>query len=843
MDTKANPRVRLIILSLFLYLKILICLGADTIFENQSLSGDQTLVSAGGKFVLGFFKPGNSSRYYIGMWYNYPYVSQQTIVWVANRERSVSNTFSSELRISDGNLVLFDELKNQVWSTNVSSTSPSAQAVLLDTGNLVLNDGSSNSSQPLWQSFDHPAHTWMPGSKIGLNKKTNETQFLTSWKNPEDPASGIYSLQLDLSDNSFIMLWNRSKNYWTSGSWDGEFFSLASQMWPSSIYNFSYVSNERESYFTYTVSKNSNLVPRFVMDVSGQIKQLNWESASGWNLNWSEPRRQCEVYSFSGAYDNCNDNTLPKSESDWDLDDNSGGSFRLSKLECSGNGFLKMLGMSLPDNELSAPVGSAEECQSTCLRNCSCTAYTYDSSGCFIWVGDLLNLHQLPSDDSNGKNIFIRLAASELHNRENGVAQKHRVLLGIVGAAIAILCFACSVYYLRRKKLANRRVGLHDIERHIKDFIDLDQFREDDKKGIDVPFVVLDSIRAATDDFSEANKLGRGGFGPVYKGKFPGGKEIAIKRLSSCSGQGLKEFKNEVLLIAKLQHRNLVRLLGYCVEGDEKMLLYEYMPNKSLDLFLFDGAVLLDWKTKFNIILGIARGLVYLHHDSRLRIIHRDLKTSNILLDKDMNPKISDFGLARIFEGKQTEASTRRVVGTYGYMSPEYAIEGFFSIKSDVFSFGVVVLEIISGKRNTGFYQSEEALSLLGYVSITAICIFQFVSSIYENLNGLCNGFQAWKLWKENRALELMEATLHETCNENTFLKCFNLGLLCVQEEPSDRPTMSDVVVMLGSETAILPMPKKPAFVLRRSLYSAAARSHSRPLSVNEITTSLEQGR
>ncbi|XP_024020579.1 G-type lectin S-receptor-like serine/threonine-protein kinase At4g03230, partial [Morus notabilis] len=306
-----------------------------------------------------------------------------------------------------------------------------------------------------------------------------------------------------------------------------------------------------------------------------------------------------------------------------------------------------------------------------------------------------------------------------------------------------------------------------------------------------------------------------GGFGPVYKGKFPGGQEIAIKRLLSGSGQGLQEFKNEVLLIAKLQHRNLVRLLGYCVEGDEKMLLYEYMPNKSLDTFIFDQnqCVLLNWEIRFNIILGIARGLHYLHHDSRLRVIHRDLKTSNVLLDEEMNPKISDFGLAKIFGGKQTEANTNRVVGTYGYMSPEYALHGLFSIKSDVFSFGVAVLEIISGKRNTGFYQSEQASSLLDY---------------------------AWKLWKENKALDLMDPPLRETCNENEFLRCFNVGLLCVQDDPNDRPTMSNVVVMLGSENGNLPSPKQPAFVVKRPLSSRAS---SEPLSNNELTDTLNEGR
>ncbi|XVE51179.1 hypothetical protein DITRI_Ditri02bG0018600 [Diplodiscus trichospermus] len=230
----------------------------------------------------------------------------------------------------------------------------------------------------------------------------------------------------------------------------------------------------------------------------------------------------------------------------------------------------------------------------------------------------------------------------------------------------------------------------------------------------------LSTIEVATNKFADSNKLGEGGFGEVYKGTLPNGQEIAVKRLSRSSGQGTEEFKNEAVLVAKLQHRNLVRLLGFCLEGQEKILVYEYVPNKSLDYFIFDPAKRgeLEWSRRYKIIGGIARGMLYLHEDSWLKIIHRDLKASNILLDGEMNPKISDFGMARIFGVDQTQGTTKRVVGTYGYMSPEYAMQGQFSVKSDAFSFGVLVLEIISGQRNSNFNQTDGAEDLLSYVSI-----------------------------------------------------------------------------------------------------------------------------
>ncbi|XP_020099760.1 G-type lectin S-receptor-like serine/threonine-protein kinase At1g11330 isoform X2 [Ananas comosus] len=327
------------------------------------------------------------------------------------------------------------------------------------------------------------------------------------------------------------------------------------------------------------------------------------------------------------------------------------------------------------------------------------------------------------------------------------------------------------------------------------------------------------SVANSTNNFSIENKLGEGGFGPVYKGQLSDGLEIAVKRLSAHSGQGLLEFKNEVQLIAKLQHRNLVRLLGCCIQEEEKILVYEFMPNKSLDFFLFDQirGALLEWQKRFTIIEGIAEGLLYLHKHSRLRVIHRDLKASNILLDCEMNPKISDFGLARIFSSNETQANTNRVVGTYGYMSPEYASEGLFSVKSDVFSFGVLLLEIVSGKRNAGCHQYGNHLNLLGY---------------------------AWEVWKEGKWFELIDPLLHDSRETYEISRCIHVALMCVQENAADRPTMSDVIVMLSHDSMSLPDPKQPAYFNVRIMDEAEMASNFIvPITVNEITITDIEGR
>ncbi|KAF6986628.1 hypothetical protein CFC21_004355 [Triticum aestivum] len=310
----------------------------------------------------------------------------------------------------------------------------------------------------------------------------------------------------------------------------------------------------------------------------------------------------------------------------------------------------------------------------------------------------------------------------------------------------------------------------------------------EDMESVESMLIDISTLRAATEDFAESNKLGKGGFGPVYKGTLLNGDEIAVKRMSKSSTQGVEELKNELALVAKLKHKNLVRLVGVCLEQQERLLIYEFVPNRSLDLILFADEAKrqkLDWETRFKIINGVARGLQYLHEDSQLKVIHRDLKASNVLLDMNMNPKISDFGLAKIFGRDQTQGVTNRVIGTYGYMAPEYVMRGNYSVKSDAFSFGVLVLEIMTGKKNSDCYNSQQSQDLLTTV---------------------------WEHWVAETVLEVVDPCMNKSFSESDALRCIHVGLLCIQGNPADRPMMSTVAMMLGSNTFSLPTPSKPAF-------------------------------
>ncbi|XP_066397831.1 cysteine-rich receptor-like protein kinase 10 isoform X2 [Miscanthus floridulus] len=358
------------------------------------------------------------------------------------------------------------------------------------------------------------------------------------------------------------------------------------------------------------------------------------------------------------------------------------------------------------------------------------------------------------------------------------------VAIGGFLVVISVSCLAIHVWIKTQQQREQAILKLRRMSSAIQSVINLWSM-----EGGNLGFLQYDysHIKEATNNFSVDNKLGEGGFGPVYKGKLRSGIKIAVKKLEACSLQGLLEFQNEIQLIAKLQHKNLVKLLGCCTRGDqEKLLIYEYMENKSLDYFIFDNVKgqHLNWSKRLHIINGAAQGLLYLHNYSRLCVVHRDLKASNILLDSEMNPKISDFGMARIFCSNEKESNTTRIVGTHGYIPPEYAFHGVCSIKSDVFSYGVLTLEIVSSKRTAQFYEYNGKLyNLISY---------------------------AWQLWTDEKLGELIYSPPGNVRKE--IERHIHVALLCVQESAEHRPDMERVVTMLNNKDVSLPKPMQPAY-------------------------------
>ncbi|KAI3710425.1 hypothetical protein L2E82_40205 [Cichorium intybus] len=406
------------------------------------------------------------------------------------------------------------------------------------------------------------------------------------------------------------------------------------------------------------------------------------------------------------------------------------------------------------------------------------------STNCFLrYANDKFydDAISLPSPSPSGK----KGRKSKTTRTETIVVAVSFISVGLIGFAIGVGLFCAKI---KRKK--EETTSLTSI------LVGPGQTSTNDTHGMDIVTLRslqhdLGAIEVATNNFSQENMIGKGGFGLVYKGVLQSGQEVAVKRLSKT--EGVEEFVNEAVLVAKLQHRNLVRLLGFCHDAKEKILIYEYVPNKSLDYFLFDPAKhgQLDWTIRWKIIGGITRGLLYLHEDSRLRIIHRDLKASNILLDQYMNAKIADFGLARIFGVDQTLGNTDKIAGTLGYMAPEYAMYGHFSVKSDVFSFGVIVLEIVRGQRNSHFHRQDGVEDLLLF---------------------------AWRQWIWGRPLELLDPRLGESYSNDEVIRCINIGLLCVQEDADARPSMASVLNMLNNNSITLPEPKKPPYFLSSGL-------------------------
>ncbi|XVF59024.1 hypothetical protein PTKIN_Ptkin07bG0240800 [Pterospermum kingtungense] len=839
-----NPVKWLLGIQLLFFLSHL-SISDDTITIHHFIkdnNGD-VIVSSAKIFALGFFSPGSSRNRYVGIWYYQ--LPEKTVVWVANRESPINDTSGILSIDNQGNLALFHGNQTlPIWSTNILMSigaTRNSVAQLLDSGNLVLLQNDTKRAV-LWQSFDYPTNTMLLYMKIGLSFRTGLNRVLTSWKSPDDPGIGNFSCGIDPRGFPQFYLYKGSAPRWRAGTWTGKKWSGAPGM-TSYVFKVSFVNTEDELWVMDGVI-NASIISRMVMNETGNLERFTWNNeARRWIGIHSIPKEQCDFYGHCGPNGYCNSDVTdgfectcfmgfePKSPQAWYIRDATQGCVKKVGVSTCGNGegFVKVGRVKTPDTSEAVVDMSLglKQCEEKCLRNCSCVAYAgayYESKegniGCLTWHGDLVDATTYADA---GQDLYIRVDADELArytNTKKGLLEKKGVLaVVIVFAALIFLMAVTFLYWLVRRQRGKRRRTQNAFRStlSLKDTLGGKEIDES-RRNADFPFFDLKTIAAATNNFSSDNKLGRGGFGSVYRGVLFNGEEIAVKRLSKNSGQGIEEFKNEIVLIAKLQHRNLVRMLGCCIEGEEKMLIYEYLPNKSLDSIIFDESKrsLLDWKMRFEIICGVARGMLYLHQDSRLRIIHRDLKASNVLLDGAMNPKISDFGMARIFGGDQIEGNTNRVVGTYGYMSPEYAMEGLFSMKSDVYSFGVLLLEIVTGRKNSGYYPDSPSLNLVGHV---------------------------WDLWKNEKAKEIVDsALLGDSYPADEVLRCIQIGLLSVQEHATDRPMMSAIVFMLGNETA-LPFPKQPAFIVKKGPKGEGIWSSEKTSSVNNVTITMLQAR
>ncbi|CAN6701912.1 unnamed protein product [Malus baccata var. baccata] len=526
-------------------------MASDTIYAGHSLSGSQTITSAGGIFELGFFTPGNSRNYYVGIWYKT--LRPRTLVWVANRNQPASGSSPLTLQLfRNGSLALLEQTKSTIWSTHsMSAVSNSTMAVLLDNGNLVIRD-ELDSSAVLWQSFDHPTDTRLPGAKLGYNKLTKGKLFLTPWRNTQNPAPGIFFFEIVQARTSYSLFRNSSAAS-AFGDWPnaGDISLLTFSIDGIDkngnyipLVNLTSVANENGSYLTYVPTYPHSFV-RYKLLINGRLKLY---AGGETRDSWGGQLGQCTDDASCGAFSICDSQNLPrcrclegfepKIPEDWDFGGYSYGCVRKTPFQCSDVGNYKFLGV--PDvyysqYSESLKVKSIEECILACSRDCSITAFAYDND-CKIWKGDIFNLVQVPSSLTklmDDRKMHIRVADST-----NKVKRKTTwIAIGVLAGFLSISTIL--MVFLKRK----RSKGASPI---VQDSLVLFKYKD---------------LRRATENFSE--KLGEGGFGSVFKGILRNSTDIAVKVLKYLE-QGEKQFRAEVGTIGAIHHINVVRLWGFC---------------------------------------------------------------------------------------------------------------------------------------------------------------------------------------------------------------------------------------------------------------------------------------
>ncbi|KAF5811597.1 putative protein kinase RLK-Pelle-SD-2b family [Helianthus annuus] len=748
------------------------------------ISGNSTILSENKTFVLGFFHTNDESKWYLGIWY--ATVPTPTYVWVANRQTPLTSLSTSSFQIDGAKLTVTENQDSRcdvVWESiidinienNNNNEDNKMDVKLLEDGDLVVVD---SGGVVVWRSFDFPADTFLPGMNLTVG------QTLTCWKSDNDPAPGKYSLRLKPPDYGEVeLLFNESRTYWSSGNWTGNIFSGVPEMTLPYIYRFYFTNPFTETAtfgFTEITSQQKPLT-RFNIDSSGQIKQYTWSpQTENWNMFWNQPENPCRVYGLCGNFGFCNaksvlnpckcfDGFRALDGTGWDAGDYSGGCVRDSDKNCENDRFNDIGDVTFDQEKVESSSGSRTDCERKCLSNCSCVALSYKpkTNSCKNYFGQVLNLGNSSSD----LGIIQDSLSIRVPRGVNGkkIGAKTVVVISIVSCFVAVLLMVIVGFVVLRKKTLMRK-----------------KLEEESVFPVtNLKVFTYKELHAATNGFSE--QLGHGGFGAVFSGNVDS-TMVAVKRLERPGG-GEKEFRAEVCTIGNIQHVNLVRLRGFCSEESHRLLVYDYMPNGPLSVYLKTGGRNLDWDARFRIAVGTARGIAYLHEECRNCIIHCDIKPENILLDQDFSAKVSDFGLAKLI-GRDFSRVLATMRGTWGYVAPEWISGVAITTKADVYSYGMTLLELLGGRRN--------------------------VEGPPDGGNG-GESNEKWFFppWAARRITEgdvaaVVDERLGGEYNMEEVVRVGLVAVWCIQDEEVARPTMGMVVKMLEGVVAVeVPPPPK----------------------------------
>ncbi|XP_057834871.2 G-type lectin S-receptor-like serine/threonine-protein kinase At2g19130 [Cryptomeria japonica] len=679
-------------------------------------------------------------------------------------------------------LVISLSLTRKEKSSNNTQHTKGSRASILDTGNFVLF-GAQNTSEIVWESFGDPTDTRLPTMKFWKGLK------LKSWKSSVDPAPGPFFQQMNPSPGKtdLQLQYKNIVPYYSTGEWTGSYFTnLPGIPYYSGLKLEFEVFSPTRMYYTYKLGPQflaSTMMMRHVLKWNGELLIYTCTDNNSWSPVWYQPQSSCGVYGVCGPYGvcftqeniescRCMEGFHPRNAAAWSSQEWwSSGCVRRTPLNCAAingsgttDGFLQVTDKSLSDKEPFQIMSDSTllGCKTACLNNCSCTAFAFTVSNshitCKLWFGDLLSMRTKAPSDS--QLLFIRLAASDVLqlSAHAGRSSSRAVALSIsipLGAAVLSSLFigACFIHRRRRKML----------EKFVKDYA-----------STSLRTFTYKELKVATKNF--VHKLGKGAFGCVFKATLLDKTLVAVKKLEG-SAQAEKQFRAEISTIGNIHHVNLVKLRGFCVEGSTRMLVYEYMENGSLNSFLSSKSKeedkVLDWNTRYGIALGTARGLLYLHEECRDRIIHCDIKPENILLDADFSPKVADFGLAKLV-GRDFSRVLTTTRGTIGYLAPEWLTGVPITVKVDVYSFGMTLLEIISGRRNSDLSVQE--------------------SQRY---------FPTWAATQilKGNTIGIVDERITDGVDVEEVIRAVVVSILCIQEDENGRPTMAQVVQILEGKS------------------------------------------